>query len=113
MDSFSEPLNTHLHDEIGTLLALSKFGDSLDLIGIVEKEVQQVIGSLSKTAVMPAILLNNDVTFEGGMHANFPSIPGPVKWLLMHVFTLWHWRWWKYASSDTYGRPKVTEKVKH
>lgn len=95
-----------MHDEIPTLLALAKYGDELDLAGIFEKETQEIVAKLSKTAIMLAFLLNNDVTFEGGIH-NFPPIPGLVKWLLMRVFTLWYWRWWSWTSCDKSGKLKV------
>jgi hypothetical protein len=109
IDLFAEPLNQHLHDEIETLLSLSKYGDSLDLAGIAEKAAENAIGSLSKTAVIPGILLNHDVTYQGGLHATFPPIPWPVRWVLMHICTLWYWWWWRFASCDTYGRPKVLQ----
>jgi hypothetical protein len=78
----------------------------LDLAGIFEREGKEVMAKLSKTRVMPAFMLNNDVTYEGGIH-NFPPIPGPVKWLLMNVFALWHWRWWSWTSCDRSGKLKV------
>ncbi|KAF2492128.1 hypothetical protein BU16DRAFT_551840 [Lophium mytilinum] len=105
MDTFLEPLTTHLNDEIPTLLALREYGDSLDLKGIVEKEVEMVMGSLSKTTQLPLFLLNHDVTFEGGIH-DFPPIPPPVRWALMRILPLVHPSWWKFASCDSSGMPR-------
>jgi hypothetical protein len=106
MDAFIPSLNTHLNDEIPTLLALGEFGDTLDLKGIVEKEAEQVIGGLSKTTQLPVFLLNHDVSFEGGIH-DFPPIPPPVRWVLMRVFPMVHTNWWKFASCDYAGMPKA------
>jgi hemerythrin-like domain-containing protein len=112
LDSFAPALNQHLHDEIPTLLGLAKYGDKLDLKGLLEKEAQLVMGSLSKTKVIPAFLLNHDVAYEGGLHASFPSIPAPVKWIFMHVLTLFHYSWWKYAACDFSGNLKVAKSEK-
>jgi hypothetical protein len=109
MDSFAPALNQHLHDEIPTLLELEKFGDGLDLLGIMEKEAQTVMKSLSKTRVFPVALLNHDVDYEGGIHADFPPIPKPIKWVFMHILTLRHYSWWKFASCDFSGRLKAVK----
>lgn len=105
MDTFIEPLSQHLHDEIPTLLELAEYGDKLDLLALMQKEGEKVMAGLSKTAQLPVFLLNHDVTFEGGIH-NFPPIPPPVKWVLMRVFTIPNWTWWKFAACDTTGRPR-------
>ncbi len=73
----------------------------------MEKEAQLVMGSLSKTGVMPVFLLNHDVGFEGGIHADFPPIPTPVKWVFMNVLTLWQFSWWKYATCNFSGKLKA------
>lgn len=112
LDSFAPALNQHLHDEIPTLLGLAKYGDKLDLKGLMENEAEQVMRGLSKTKVMPVFLLNHDVGYEGGIHASFPPIPAPVKWVFMHVFTLFHYSWWKYASCDFSGNLKVLKSEK-
>lgn len=105
MDEFLEPLSQHLNDEIPTLIALAEYGDKLDLKGIMDKEAEQVLAHMSKTTQIPVVLLNHDVTFEGGMH-NFPPIPGPVRWVLMRVCTMFHSDWWRFATCDTAGKPK-------
>lgn len=109
IDSFASALDQHLHEEIDTLLSLSEFGDRLDLEGISAMEAKKVMAGLSMTSCMPSFLLNHDVTYEGGMHASFPPMPKPVKWVLMHILTMWHWKWWKFASCDTYGVPKIVQ----
>lgn len=109
IDSFAQPLGQHLHDEIDTLLALAKYGDGLDLAGIMAHEGKTVMAQLSKTAVLPAFLLNHDVTYEGGLHKSFPPVPKPVRWVLIHICTLWRRAWWKYASCDTNGMPKLLQ----
>jgi hypothetical protein len=108
IEAFAEPLNQHLHDEIPTILGLAKYGDALDLAGIFAKEGEEVMAKLPKTTVMAAFMLNNDVTFEGGIHV-FPPIPGPVRFLLLRVFTLWHWSWWSWTSCDKSGKLRVAK----
>lgn len=106
MDSFKEPLAQHLDDEIPTLLSLAKYGDKVDLLPILKEEAEKAMGNVSKVGPLPLFLLNHDVTYENGLHANFPPIPKPIKLLLTHVYTCWNWGWWKFASCDVNGRPK-------
>ena len=40
MDTSLEPLSVRLNDELGTLLALTEFGDKLDLADIAAKEAE-------------------------------------------------------------------------
>lgn len=106
MDTFLGPLSTHLHDEIPTLIALASFGDKLDMGLILKEEADKVLKTMSKTTVIPGILLNHDVEYERGSHPKFPDIPGHVKWILMRICPLVHRGWWKFATCDTSGRPK-------
>ncbi|ORY16455.1 hypothetical protein BCR34DRAFT_584396 [Clohesyomyces aquaticus] len=106
MDSFTEPLSQHLQDEIPTLLGLAKFGDSMDLKALTQKEADTVMKGLSKTKQMPAFLMNHDVTFEGGIH-HFPPLPAPVTWVLLNVFGRVKSEWWKFAACGFDGRPRA------
>lgn len=107
MDTFGDALFTHLNDEIPTLLALEKYADKVDLIKMMDEDGEKVMGSLSKVGALPFFFLNHDLTFEDGLWAEFPPAPKPLKWALCHVFTKYNQKWWKFASCDTYGRPKA------
>lgn len=105
MDSFMAALSEHLADEIPTILSLSEYGSAMDLKGMLQREADSVMKSLSPTTQMPVFLLNHDVTYEGGIH-NFPPIPAPVKFVLMQVCARWNKDWWKFATCGYDGKPK-------
>ena len=105
MDGFMTPLSAHLADEIPTLLGLAKFGDGLDLAGLLNKEGEMVMGGMSKTTQLPLFLLNHDITFEGSIHA-FPAVPAPVKFVLRSVMGRWQSSWWQFATCGYDGRPR-------
>ncbi|OCL14787.1 hypothetical protein AOQ84DRAFT_358612 [Glonium stellatum] len=107
MDAFLEPLSVHLNDEIGTLLTLVEFGDQLDLEGIIAKETEQIMAKMNKTTEMPVFMLNHDLTYESGLHTNFPPLPAFIKFFLMRVCPTVHYNWWKFATCDMSGRPKA------
>jgi hypothetical protein len=124
-------------DEIGTLLALRRFGGEdddegdddddddgdgkkkkktqkqkqkqkpkLDLRKLCKEEGDMVMGSLSKTQTLPVFFLNHDVTYEGGLHADFPPLPAPVRWVLREGFPRWKAEWWKFSTCGYDGRPR-------
>jgi hypothetical protein len=100
MEGFAPIMNTHLHNEIPTLLALSSYGDKLPLRALFHKEGEEVMSQFGKTTILPAFLMNHSTEWEGGLQAGFPPMPGVVKWLLLNVFSYWNWRWWKWTSCD-------------
>ncbi|KAF2274727.1 uncharacterized protein EI97DRAFT_434953 [Westerdykella ornata] len=108
MDGFMRDLATHLAEEIPSLMALAKYPESrLPLRRLWEEEGKAVMGGLSKTRQLPVVLLNHDVTFEGeGLHANFPPLPAPVKWVLMNVCARWNASWWAFSTCGVDGRPR-------
>lgn len=105
MQDFMPPLQRHLHDEIPSILALSRFGDTLDLKKMFEKEGEKVMGGMCKRTVLPIFFFNHDDTFEGGRH-HFPPLPFPVKWVLKNVFGRSRSEWWKFACCGFDGRPR-------
>lgn len=105
MDAFIPPLSAHLHDEIPSLLALRRFGDTLDVAQMFKKEGELVMGAMCKTTVLPVFLLNHDEGFEGGVHS-FPPLPGVVKWVLRNGFGRVKGGWWKFAACGYDGRPR-------
>ncbi|KAF2194696.1 hypothetical protein K469DRAFT_725927 [Zopfia rhizophila CBS 207.26] len=85
IDSFTGPLPQHLAEEIPTLLSLSKCGDEIDHLDMIQREGEIVMAGMSKTTQLPDSLMDHDLIFEGGIHT-FPPLPSPVKWVLRNVF---------------------------
>lgn len=52
-------------------------------------------------------LLNNDVTFEGGMWSKWPPIPGLARWALVKANVVRNRGWWRFASCGTDGKPQA------
>ncbi|KAI9783036.1 MAG: hypothetical protein M1816_001613 [Peltula sp. TS41687] len=111
MNSFSEPLYSHLRSEPEVLLALSRFSTPERPIDLVE--IGSTAGKQSLTPgfifnVLPVFLLNMEtVEFEGGMwHDVFPPIRGMMKWILTRGVPLWQRRQWRFSSCDADGRVK-------
>jgi hypothetical protein len=107
MDSLQTPLSDYLLGEVETLRSLFSFGDKLDVMKLVSEDGDKAMGKLSLFKELPLLFLNNDATFEDGTHADYPPIPRPLRWILLHVFTWRHRRWWKFATCDSYERPKA------
>ncbi|KAH7389879.1 hypothetical protein BKA66DRAFT_414180 [Pyrenochaeta sp. MPI-SDFR-AT-0127] len=105
MDGFMPPLSAHLAAEIPTLMALSRFGDKVDLQGLMKKEGEIAMGGMSKTTQLPLFLLNHDTTFESGIHT-FPPVPAPVRFLLRSVFGRWQSQWWQFSTCGFDGLPR-------
>ncbi|KAF2034083.1 hypothetical protein EK21DRAFT_43314, partial [Setomelanomma holmii] len=80
----------------------ARFPD-LDLRKMMKEEGEKVLGSMSKTDLLPVFLLNHDVGFEDGRH-NFPPVPPPVRWVLREVCGRWRSEWWKFATCGYDGR---------
>ncbi|KAF2749666.1 hypothetical protein M011DRAFT_475018 [Sporormia fimetaria CBS 119925] len=106
LDAFIGPLSSHLNDEISTILQLSKYGDLLDLRKLGKAEGDKVMGTLNKTTQLPVFFLNHDLTYENGLHASFPPIPGVVTWVLREGFARWNASWWQFATCGFDGRPR-------
>lgn len=93
MDSFSEPLYSHLKAEPQALLALSRFTSperQFDLTKIALETGKKSVTLDFALNVLPIFMLNHEsVEFEGGMWQNHPNIPGPVRWVMKNVLPLW------------------------
>ncbi len=110
MDSFSEPLYTHLAAEPQALLALSRFASPEKQIDLVKMEAEQgkkVVTLNFALNVLP-IYMNNmeSVEFEGGRWKNHPDVPPFVRWVMKVVIPMWHARQWRFMSCDSDGRRK-------
>jgi hypothetical protein len=110
MEAFMPPLSEHLADEIPTLLDLRRFPD-LDLRQMMADEGEKIMGSMSKTDLLPLFFVNHDVLFEGGIH-NFPPVPAPVKFVLSQVFGRWQSAWWQFATCGLDGKPRELKYLK-
>lgn len=99
------PLGAHLAAEIPSLMALSRFGDKLDLQGLIKQEGDKAMGGMSKTTQLPLFLLNHDTTFESGIHS-FPPVPAPMLFMLRSVFGRWQRQWWQFSTCGYDGLPR-------
>ena len=111
MDSFSEPLYTHLASEPQSLLALSRFStpeQPFDLVKMALEAGKKSVSMDFAFNTLPVFLLNMEhLEFEGGMWQNvFPPVPKPVKFLLMKLVPLWQRQRWRFASCDGNGKTK-------
>jgi len=92
MDSFSQPLYTHLASEPQAILALSSFESperQFDLVKIEQEEGKKAITLDFAFNVLP-IFMNNmeSVEFEGGMWQNHPNVPAPVRWIMKNLIPM-------------------------
>jgi len=85
MDSFSEPLHTHLATEPEAILALSRFASPerrFDLVKIGRETGKKTINLDFALNTLPIFLLNMEsVEFEGGMWKTHPAAPAPVRFI--------------------------------
>jgi hypothetical protein len=112
MASFQEPFEAHFRSEISTIADLVHHPRTPKEGSAEEKATAAAIdarerNSLIKsgvTDVLPFFLFNFDRGYEDGLWANWPPIPGPVRWMLMSGARVLHPGWWKFASCDAAGR---------
>jgi hypothetical protein len=111
MSSFQAPFVHHFHHEIATIASFA------DLPQPGAKELEQAAAvfktwgkkTVTKAGtfdVVPFFLMNLDATYEDGMWATWPPMPGPVRWGLVNVAGSVHWSWWKFASCEGSGKPR-------
>ena len=111
MDSFSEPLYSHLRSEPEAIVALSRFSTPQHPIDLAKIALDAGKKSVTVNFVfnfLPVFLLNMEtVEFEGGRwHNVFPPITGVAKWVLTKSVPLWQRRKWRFSSCDADGRVK-------
>jgi hemerythrin-like domain-containing protein len=110
IDSFMPVLAKHLHEEIGTLLALDKYEDKTDWhkwhASLNQRIMKEASGPDIKYEGLPLVMTAQDKTFEDGAYANDPPLP----WF---VFLLFKWVWapknaqcWRFAPCDVNGKPR-------
>lgn len=102
MDSFSQPLYTHLSEELDSIVNLSRFStpdNPIDIVAIALKVGKQAVTRDFALNCLPCFILNMEaVEFEGGMWQEFPPVNAPVRFILMRVLPLWRRTVWRFAS---------------
>ncbi len=108
MDSFSEPLYTHLAAEPLALLALTRFAspeNQFDLVKIEQEQGKKAVTLDFALNTLPIFMNNMElVEFEGGMWREHPAVPPAIRWIMKKVIPLWNWRIWRFMSCDSDGR---------
>lgn len=106
MDSFSQPLHSHLASEPQAILALSRFASperQFDLIKIEQEEGKKAVNADFAINVLPIFLNNMEtVEFEGGMWRKNSEPPSFLKDLIPR----WNMRQWRFTACDGQGRRK-------
>ena len=106
LDSFAAALQVHLTDEVVWIQALRRFGRRLDLCAIDALHGAYVRAHSSRLRLLPYLLTNHDLTYEGGIHAWWPSHGWLRDAFLRYACTLWHRGAWRYSSCTVSGRPR-------
>ncbi|KAF2399028.1 hypothetical protein EJ06DRAFT_478778 [Trichodelitschia bisporula] len=104
IDSFGEILQTHLSDEITTLLSLAPYPND-ELQKAWTDTSAWVLRTCDRTVQTPILMGCSDRTYEGGLG---PALPFPV--FLPPLVHFWYERrWakaWRFLPCTTYGEPR-------
>ena len=113
MDGFSGGFCQHFHSEIATITGLA---DDMQPSRLAElgATVGPVFAQWGKASIMragmldvvPFLFFNFDRTVEEGKWSNWPPMPGPVRWGLIHIGGFWYSHWWRFASCSADGKPR-------
>ncbi|OTA57987.1 hypothetical protein K449DRAFT_407662 [Hypoxylon sp. EC38] len=102
MDSFKDPLYSHLKAEPPSIVALAQYStpeNPIDILAIADAAARNSITLSMVFNVLPIFYLNMDFNFEGGMWEGvFPSFGSTGRWLLTKAIPMWHSRRWRFAS---------------
>lgn len=105
LESFAAALQMHLTEEIVWILSLSKY-PRLDLAAIDRQHGLYVKAHSSRLRLLPYLLTNHDVTYEGGIHAGWPTGSRLRDLFLRYVCTQRHRGAWRYSACTYGGRPR-------
>ncbi|KAL8281133.1 hypothetical protein RQP46_006491 [Phenoliferia psychrophenolica] len=115
MDAFKDPFGQHFGQD-GEVAHLASFAtlypDQPELRPIFATWGKN---SLMKTGVLdgiPFMFCNLDRTAEDGRWADWPRIPGPIKWGMIHLGGAWNARLWRFGSCDQEGKPRELEALR-
>lgn len=114
MDTFREPFNDHFHSEIKTIASFADLPtaptpdspEAENATATFKVWGKKTLTKAGMTDVVPFCLLNLDRTYEEGMWATWPPMPGPIRWMMVNVFGSWNWGWWRFSSCDGNGNPQ-------
>ncbi|KKY26757.1 putative hemerythrin hhe cation binding domain-containing protein [Diplodia seriata] len=114
MDTFREPFNDHFHSEIKTIATFADLPsapapdspEAENASATFKAWGKKTLTKAGMTDVVPFCLLNLDRTYEEGMWATWPPMPGPIRWMMVNVFGSWNWGWWRFSSCDASGNPQ-------
>lgn len=112
LDNFAAILQIHLTDEVVWILSLSKY-PNLDLASIDVQHGNFVRAHSSKTTLLPYLLTNHDLTYEGGIHDWWPSDSKVRLFFLRYICTIWNHGAWRYSSCSKSGKPKPLYGLHH
>lgn len=87
MSSFSDPFETHFHNEVRTIADMARHGSAPEPGSPEEAKAAKIFKEWGKATVskaglldvVPFFLLNLDRTVEEGLWANWPPMPAPIK----------------------------------
>ncbi|KAI0812198.1 hypothetical protein GGR55DRAFT_688199 [Xylaria sp. FL0064] len=111
MDSFKDPLHSHLQSEPPMIVALAQHSTSqhpIDIARIAESAATKQITVSVLFNILPVFYLNmNPAEFEDGMWQGvFPSWKGPAKMIMSQGIPIWRSNWWRFASCSPEGKMK-------
>ncbi|KAL2207032.1 hypothetical protein CC79DRAFT_1367922 [Sarocladium strictum] len=107
IDVFGAVLAQHLTEEIGTILALEKFGEKLnDLPLSLEEQAKHGMSEAGLFTGLGFVAANFDRHFENDRWlTTFPPGPGQTAMAVVRNVTYWvHKDWWKFGSCDRTGK---------
>jgi hypothetical protein len=111
LDSFAASLQRHLTDEIVWILSLNRY-KNLDLAAIDLQHGLYVKAHSSRLRLLPYLLTNHDLTYEGGIHSWWPSGNKARDLFLRYICTMWHRGAWRYSACTLAGKPRPLQGIK-
>ncbi|CAJ2506592.1 Uu.00g077780.m01.CDS01 [Anthostomella pinea] len=108
MDSFKQPLHSHLKAEPGAIVALAKYSTSdhpIDILAIAGAAGKKQVNLGFMFNTLPVFFLNMETaTFEGGMWEGvFPPLKGMAKTVMNKLVPMWQSRRWRFVSCTPDG----------
>ncbi|ROT39621.1 hypothetical protein SODALDRAFT_134403 [Sodiomyces alkalinus F11] len=114
MSTFQQPFEVHFHSEIATLAGLASHpnapregtAEAAMARAVFKSWGKSTVSRAGTADVVPFFLMNLDRGVEGGMWANWPPMPAPIRWGLANVAGAWYGGRWRFASCDAQGRSR-------
>ncbi|KAM0127325.1 hypothetical protein ACHAP3_008893 [Botrytis cinerea] len=108
MDSFSEPLYSHLKEEPQIIADLSQYNTPetpIDILAIAAEAGKKQVNISFLFNVLPIFFLNMESTeIENGLwHTSFPPVNKPIKLLMIKGAPMWQHCLWRFASCTPDG----------